>query len=331
MGVDADSLAAHGGEAQQGVPSDGARPGGARVWLRWAFVAIAAGLLAWAIVRYRGAIADSWSSIGAVAFLASGSVALVALGANALSWRAVMRALGMRSTRREAAGVFFISQAGKYVPGSVWPVVAQAEFARDHGVDRVRALVGSLTAMVVGVVTAGVIGAVGTTVFVPGAFAAYWWVLPVAAALGILLVPSVLRRIIARAMRMRRGKGEAPEIEGRALAVAILWSAAMWALLGAHAWILLRQIEPGSSISWPLATGVMALAWLVGFVVVFAPAGAGAREAAFVVLLGAVVTTPQAFGFALASRVVMTLADAVALVIGLALGRRTGRGQAGHT
>jgi len=67
---------------------------------------------------------------------------------------------------------------------------------------------------------------------------------------------------------------------------------------------------------------------------VLAPAGAGAREAAFVVLLGAVATAPQALGFALASRVLMTLADAVALVIGLALRRRsvsvrrTGRGRA---
>jgi hypothetical protein len=307
------------------------------VWIRWAFVALATGLLAWAISRYRGAIADSWSSIGAPAFLASGAAALVALGANALSWRAVMRALGLRSTRREAARVFFISQVGKYVPGSVWPVVAQAEFARDHGVDRVRALIGSLGAMVVGVVTAGVIGAVGTTVFVPGAFAAYWWVLPIAAALGVLLVPSVLRRIVARAMRLRGGKGEAPEIVGRDLAVAVLWSAAMWALLGIHAWILLRQVAPGPSISWWLATGVFALAWLVGFVVVFAPAGAGAREVALVFLLAAVATAPQALGFALASRVLMTLADAVALVIGLALrrpngsGRRTGRGRAVRT
>jgi hypothetical protein len=337
MGVDADPLGARDGVAPEGSASGRPRPGGVRVWIRWAFVAVAAGLLAWALYRYRGAIADSWTSIGALAFLASGAVALVALGANALSWRAVMRAVGLRSTPRDATRVFFISQAGKYVPGSVWPVVAQAEFARDHGVDRVRALIGSLGAMVVGGVTAGVIGAVGTTVFVPGAFAAYWWVLPIAAALAVVLVPSVLRRVVARAMAMRGRQGEAPEIAARDLAVAILWSAAMWALLGVHAWILLRQIAPGPSVSWPLATGVMALAWLVGFLVVFAPAGAGAREAAFVVLLGAVATAPQALGFALASRVLMTLADAVALMIGLALrrpngtGRRPARGRAVRT
>jgi hypothetical protein len=294
-------------------------------------VAVAAGLLAWAIVRYRDAIAESWASIGALAFVESGVVALLALGANAMSWRAVMRALGLRSTRREAARVFFISQAGKYVPGSVWPVVAQAEFARDHGLDRVRALVGSLGAMVVGVVTAAVVGAAGTTVFVPGALATYWWVLPIAGALGVVLVPSVLRRIVAWTMKMRGRAGEPPEIAGRALAVAILWSATMWLLLGVHGWILLRHIVPGPSVSWPLATGVFALAWLVGFLVVFAPAGAGVREVAIVVLLAAVATEPQAASFALASRVLMTLADAVALVIGLAAGRRTGRRRAAHT
>lgn len=304
---------------------EGTTFGRLRLWTRWAFVAIAGGLLAWALLEYRGAIVDAWSSIGTLPLIGSGLAALVALGANALSWRATMRSVGLRATRREAAGVFFVSQAGKYVPGAVWPVVAQAEFARDHGVDRFRAVVGSLGAMLVGVVTASIIGAVGTTVFVPGALATYWWVLPVAAALALVLAPPILRRIVARAMKMRGRQGEVPQIAGRDLVVASLWSAAMWLLLGVHAWILLRGIAPGPSVSWPLATGVIALAWLVGFVVVFAPAGAGAREATMVVLLGAVATPAEALAFALASRVLMTLADAIAFAIGLGLGTWPGR------
>jgi uncharacterized membrane protein YbhN (UPF0104 family) len=331
MGVasDAGGLAADGASGQ--AAPDGTTAGRLRSWTRWAFVAIAAGLLAWALAQYRGAIADSWSSIGALPLIASGLAALVALGANALSWRAVMRSLGLRSTRRQAARVFFVSQVGKYVPGSVWPVVAQAEFARDHGADRLRTVVGSLCAMVVGAVTAGVIGAVGTTLFVPGALATYWWVLPVAAALAVVLAPPVLRWLVARAMKMRGREADAPEIAGRDLVVAILWSAVMWLLLGVHAWILLRSIAPGPSVSWPLATGVMALAWLVGFVVVFAPAGAGAREAAMVVLLGAVATPAEGLALALASRVLMTLADAIAFAIGLGLGARRGRRRAVRT
>jgi hypothetical protein len=331
MGVGSDAVGPEAdGSPAQAVP-EGTTADRVRLWLRWAFVAIAAGLLAWALAQYRGAIADSWSSIGALSLTASGLAALVALGANAMSWRAVMRAMGLRSTPREAARVFFVSQVGKYVPGAVWPVIAQAEFARDHGADRLRALVGSIGAMVVGVVTASVMGAVGTTVFFPGALATYWWVLPVAVALGLVLAPPILRRIVARAMKMRGRKGEAPEIAGRDLVVAILWSAAMWLLLGLHAWILLRSIAPGPSVSWPLATGVIALAWLVGFVVVFAPAGAGAREAAIVFLLGAVATPAEALALALASRVLMTLADAIAFAIGLALGPRPGQRRAIRT
>jgi hypothetical protein len=153
----------------------------------------------------------------------------------------------------------------------------------------------------------------------------------VAAALGVVLAPPVLRWLVARAMKMRGRGADAPEIAGRDLAAAILWSAVMWLLLGVHAWILLRSIAPGPSVSWPLATGVMALAWLVGFVVVFAPAGAGAREAAIVFLLGAVATPAEALALALASRVLMTLADAIAFAIGLALGPRPGQRRAIRT
>ena len=313
-----------------GTPTE-ARPGRVRLALRWAFLVIAVGLLVWAIVAYRDAIATAWHDLGPIAVLSSGLSATLALGLNALSWRAVMRALGLDATRRAAARVFFVSQAGKYLPGAVWPVVAQAEFAKDHGMDRVRATVGSITAMVVGMITAGVVGGVGTTLFVPGALAHYWWVLPLAAVLTSLLVPSVLRRVVGLALRLARRPGEPPTIRAGALFASAGWSVLMWLALGLHAWILLRAIAPGPDVTWPLATGVFALAWLVGFVVVFAPAGAGAREAALIVTLGSVATGPQSVAFALASRILMTLADAVVLVVGLVLGpsRRHRRGRTG--
>ncbi len=305
------------------MTSNDARPSRARLAVRALFLALATTLLVWAIVTYRDALASAWSDLGVLAVVGSGVAALVALGLNALSWRAVMRALGLVATRRDAARVFFLSQAGKYVPGAVWPVVAQSEFARDHGMDRLRAGIGSIAAMLVGVVTAGVVGGVGTILFVPGALATYWWTLPVALALAVLLVPAVLRRVLRLAMRVTRRTGEPPVIATRGLLASAGWSVAMWCVLGVHAWILLRAIAPGPDAAWPLATGVFALAWLVGFVVVFAPAGAGAREAALVFLLGAIATAPQAVAFALASRVLMTLADAVAVAVGLTLGRRS--------
>lgn len=289
--------------------------------LRWGFFAVAAGLLIWATVDRWDDVSAALSSLSWPSVVAAAGAACAALAANALSWRAVMRAVGLESSVAAAMRVFFLSQIGKYVPGSVWPVLAQSEFARDHGVSRTRAMTGSIVAMVVGVVTAAGVGVVGILVTVSDAVAAYWWVLPFAVALGALLVPAVLRRVVALALRVTRRGEEPAHISGAAIAVSAGWSVVNWLFLGLQAWLLLRDIAPGPEATVVLATSAFALAWLVGFLVVVAPAGAGAREAALIVTLGSVATAPQALSLALVSRFVMTIADAIAFGVGLAIGR----------
>ncbi|WP_062517440.1 lysylphosphatidylglycerol synthase transmembrane domain-containing protein [Demequina gelatinilytica] len=288
--------------------------------LRWGFLAVAVGLLAWAVIT-------GWDEVSvALRDLTWGAIAgalvacVVALGVNAMSWRAVMRSIGLTATVPEALRVFLLSQVGKYVPGSVWPVLAQAEFARDHGVSRPRAMTGSIVAMVVGVVTSAVVGAIGLLVAVPGALASYWWVLVVAAALATMLIPPVLARVVALAFRVTRRTEEPARIGGRALLASAAWSALMWVVLGVHAWLLLRELAPGAGLV--IATGAFAFAWLVGFLVVIAPAGAGAREGALVLVLAPVATPAQALSLALVSRFVMTAADAIGLGVGIAIGAR---------
>jgi hypothetical protein len=292
-----------------------------RAALRWGFLAVAAGLLIWATAARWAEVSTALTSLSWITVAGATAAACAALAVNALSWRAVMRAVGLEASTAAAMRVFFLSQIGKYVPGSVWPVLAQSEFARDHGVSRTRAMTGSIVAMVVGVVTAAGVGVVGIVVTVPHAVGTYWWVLPIAAALVALLVPAVLRRVVALALRLTRRGEEAAPIAGTAIAESAVWSVANWLFLGVQAWLLLRDIAPGPEATYVLATGAFALAWLVGFLIVFAPAGAGAREAALVVTLGSVATAPQALSLALVSRFVMTVADAIAFGVGLAIGR----------
>jgi uncharacterized membrane protein YbhN (UPF0104 family) len=297
--------------------------GRAGAWLRWGLFALAAALIVRAVMRQWAGVSDSLATVGWSRVALATGLALIALAFNTLSWRTVMMSVGLQAPLREASGVFLVSQAGKYVPGAVWPVVAQAEFARAHGVTRARATVGSLVAMAVGVVMAAVVGAVALAAFSPGSVLRYWWVLLIAAVLAVTLVPPVLTKLLALALRVLRREGEPPRIGGKALAVSAGWSALNWATLGAQAWVLLAALG-GSDATYGLATGAFALAWLVGFVIVFAPAGLGPREYALALFLGSIVTGPQALALALVSRFAMTLADAIGLGLG-GLARRSRR------
>jgi uncharacterized membrane protein YbhN (UPF0104 family) len=182
--------------------------------------------------------------------------------------------------------------------------------------------------MAVGVVMAAVVGAVALAMFSPGEVLTYWWVLVIAAALAVTLVPPVLSRLLAIALKVLKRQGEVPRIGGKALAASAGWSGLNWAALGAQASVLIRAL--GGDATYGLATGAFALAWLVGFLVVLAPAGIGPREYALGLFLGSVVTGPQALALALLSRFAMTLADAIGLGLG-GLARRSPRGARDRT
>ena len=63
-----------------------------------------------------------------------------------LVWRALMAGVGSPLSVGVASRVLFIGQLGKYLPGSVWPVLAQMELASDHKVPRARTAAASVTA-----------------------------------------------------------------------------------------------------------------------------------------------------------------------------------------
>jgi glycosyltransferase 2 family protein len=67
----------------------------------------------------------------------------------------------------------------------------------------------------------------------------------------------------------------------------------------------------------------MGLAWAAGLIFIPAPAGAGVRDAVLVATFAPLIGTTAAFAVALASRVLLLVADVVLALAGaVALGRR---------
>lgn len=235
----------------------------------------------------------------------------VGLAGAMLSWRAVLTGLGSRLPVLAAARVYFLGQLGKYVPGSVWPILAQAELSKEYGVPRSRAGLAALTQMMIGLVV-GVVVAASTLAFAsPDAFAQYWWLTLVAVAGIAALVPPVLNRLVALALRLTRRQG-AGQVGTRSIVVSALWCLVMWAGFGVHLWLLALSIgADDDGRLFLICAGGYALAWVVGFVIVFLPAGAGAREAALVLALAPVLSRQDALTLAIVSRFLMLIGDGV--------------------
>jgi hypothetical protein len=258
--------------------------------------------------------------VGAEAALGCGLVTSL------LAWRVLLTDLGSPLPFGSAARIFLVGQVGKYVPGSVWPVVTQMQLGAAADVPRRRSAAAALVALFLSVLAGFVVAAACS----PFLFAQDQHELAVLglAVLPVGLVachPAVLNRLLALGLRVVRQKPLEHPLSGRAVVSAVALSCVTWVFNGLQAWLLAVDVGAPAGRALPFAVGGFALAAASGPLLVVLPAGAGVREAGVVVALSAVLPVAAATTVALTSRLLVTVADVSAAGLA-ALGARRVRG-----
>lgn len=275
---------------------------------------VAVGLLAVALWQQRQGLTEALQQIAPAVVALSALLALLALVASMMSWRALLGASGHHLPIGAAGRLYFLTQIGKYLPGSIWPVVAQMEMGREQGISIARSGLAAVLNLVVGLATGAVVGLIAL-IAANGSAGGYWWLVAALPLLLLALQPAVIRWAVALALRLTRRPAQPLDLSGRGIAAAAAWSLAMWLLFGLHVHVLVAALEGGGVVR---SIGAYALAWVVGFLVFVAPAGAGARELSLVLLLSPPLGRPAALAVAVVSRVVGIVADVVVALLGIA-------------
>ncbi|GAB3600193.1 lysylphosphatidylglycerol synthase transmembrane domain-containing protein [Angustibacter peucedani] len=280
------------------------------------------GLLVVAAVVW--AVAASWSEVSGelqrvspLALVGSSVLALVALVLTLVGWRALMADLGSPLALGPASGVLFVGQLGKYLPGSVWTVVVQAEVASALGVPRKRTAVAGLLTVAMSALAGLGVGVVALPALVSAGGSAASWLVLLVVPLGLaVLHPRVLNALVDRGLRLlRRAPLEQP-LSGRAIAVTMGAFVLAWLALGLHLWVLVNDLGAPASSSWVPSVFGYALGASTGMLAVLVPAGFGVREVVLVLLLTGPLDRPAALAVVLLSRFVVTGSDVVAAAVG---------------
>ena len=290
--------------------------------VRWGFVAVTVGLGAYAVAREWGHVRSALASLGFLPVAGALVAVLAALLAAMQVWRVLLAALGSPLPARPAARIMFIGQLGKYLPGSIWPVLAQMELGNEYRVPRHRSASASVLTMLLVTLT-GLLTALVALPFVAGS-TNYAWALLAAPALLVLLVPRVLNAILNRVLRLARRPPLEVELTGRAIAGALAWSFVSWVCYGVQIWVLAFALGAPAGKGALLALGGFAFAWTIGFLFVIAPAGAGVRDVLLALTLGLVLGHGAAIAITLVSRVLLTIGDLVTAGLAAAFTRRPG-------
>ena len=248
--------------------------------------------------------------------------AVVGMWFLAVLWHRCLAVFGSPTALSSTTAWFFAGELGKYLPGGIWPVVGRGELAHRGGVSRSVAY--TTTLLSAGLMCVG--GAIACVLFTPFLFGdglhlgpelLILLILPI----GLVLVhPAVFGPILRAVDRASKGRVSLAAPPWGRMVGLILVAVPTWVLIGASSALVTQGLgfdqQPGR-----VAFAAVA-AWIVGFLCIPVPAGAGVRELVFVLVSG--LAAGPAVAVAALSRLMFVAIDAVAGTASL-LWLRTGR------
>lgn len=251
-----------------------------------------------------------FGSLDGAVFAGAVVASVVAVTAYGLVWPFLLRRLGTPAPLSWIT-LFFKSQLGKYLPGSVWQYAGRVGLARNRGVPVQTALISVAAEIGYSAVAATAAASLilGWTA-VAGIFAGLAVVLALA-----LAREQRLSRLLARTpSEGRNGRVDRRTVRAalHAAPAAVVLYLAVWGLYGLAFWTTGRALFAVPVSELARYIGVFALAWVAGLVAFFAPGGIGVREAVIAALLTHRLGQANAIVLAATSRIVLSAIDLVA-------------------
>jgi len=275
----------------------------AKRWLAAALVLAAAGFIGWRIYTDLDQIRGFDWKLRPV--LLAGSVLMLSavLLWGVLVWQLVLRRCGLRVPFRPLARAWFLSNLSRYIPGVVWQFVTLAQLGPGVGLTPAVMVMSLLVQMGFLLLAAAALGVWLLPLGLAGGLAPALPVLRWLAPLVLLAVhPRVIRgglALVARVTRRTMPEWGGSWADGIGF---LLVSAGSWVLYGAAFFLFLHSLVDLPAGAFWAVTAVNALAFIVGYVVVVAPGGAGFKEGALALLLAGLLPAGVAASLAVLSR-----------------------------
>lgn len=262
-------------------------------WLRRAVGAAITVAIFWWIGR---SIWENWHAVSSrVATIRWGTFvgtaamfAAFLLAFRAAVWRQILAGFGHRVPLAPAVRIWSTSELARYLPGVIWQVVGRVYLVKPYGV-RGSVCSASQALELAIFLLANVLVAVACLVWLgikemDGLARAWMFVaMALVPVLVLLLHPRVLFRLINGLLRRLRKPPIEPRMGFETLAGLLLWSVAglLWQSLAI--WVLVEEPLGGLQLAkWWVIAGAYCLAWVAGFLAVWAPGGLGVRELVFI-------------------------------------------------
>lgn len=247
--------------------------------LKWLWTLLVLAFVVYYLINNRETLQASLVHLSWKTLLLALSVITVAKLLLTTNMLFALQKAGYTTSFRYCFNTYNLTQLAKYIPGSIWQFVGRVALLREKGVSATQIRDSMLaehlwvlaSAMLIGLLGVLLAGQSALILEVDMVFMqlAGWLVASGAVALLVLLFIPPGKRLLRWLLLLRPG---AKEVFNLGL---------VWVLLGFAFWVVLQDLQQ-QPVSLLYIIGLYALAYLVGFLVPFAPAGLGVREAILV-------------------------------------------------
>jgi uncharacterized membrane protein YbhN (UPF0104 family) len=297
-----------------------------RAVLTFLFVVAAIGFLVVAMARQGSQLATYEWEVDPARLISSLAILIAVLVSGVGIWGYVLRQLDYRLRFRDLARIWFLSNLARYIPGKIWQFVGVAELSRSRGVPALIGVTSVAVFMGYVLLAAWVVGIYLLPAAALGPLAEGLTVVRVATPLLLaLLHPGVQRGAIALVGRLTRQEFAPWKGGWRASLLLFAACVVLWIGFGAAFHLFVGSLTEVSPSQFPALTAVYAMAFLLSYVIVIAPAGLGAKEGVMAALLSSTFPLSVAAAVAVASRVWSTVAEVLPAIV--VASRRTGDGE----
>lgn len=243
------------------------------------------------------------------------------IATTAAAWRWQLAAVHHRATYHWTVIVLAVTQFGKYLPGNVGHHIGRAGLAMEAGVRPSAAVLTIGYELLLAIVAAAHLSALGLLLWPPEALAGQSWLAYRWTLLGLISAGAVAGLVVAPRMAAMLAALRGGDRED-----ARTFSLDLRAICGSYAMYVIGQVAIGIGLCWlavalaPAGTtvppalffaGAFATSWIAGLVVPGAPAGLGVREVVLTAWLADELPPDTAVLLVLALRVATTIGDAI--------------------
>lgn len=224
-------------------------------------------------------------------------------------WKFLLSSLNANISFVKAMKIWFISNAGRYLPGKVWQIAGIVYLGSKENIEKKTLLQSIIYSQVVANFQ-GIIFAVilfGGKINIP-----IWVIIPILLSSILIMIPKILNYILnTTILKIMKKTPLTTSISVKNMSIYFILQLINWFLMGFAFYIFINAFQIVSLFQNAQIIIFLPACWTIGLLALFAPGGIGVREGILTTLLSTITANPLGIIIPWVYRIIITIFEAV--------------------